>query len=176
MTPAQEREFRALIRDLLGMPENSIRPANQAAPVGTQDDPFITVLITQESSIGLDPISLSDGLGTLVDIKAEGLYPVTLSVQAFRNGAVDKISRLKTLFTHPLVHERLMALGLGYISASVVRNLTGVLNRTIQEERAQIDFTFHTLRSETISIESIGVVPISVALDNLTSLDEVIAP
>jgi len=176
MTPTQELGFRALIRELLGLPEHSVRPANQVAPVGDQSKPFITVLVTQENSIGIDPVSLSDGLGTLVDVKTEGHYPVTVSVQAFREGALNNMGRIRALMVHPLVHDRLMNLGLGYVSASAVRNLTGVLNRTLQEERAQLDLTFHTLRSEVLSVESIGVVPISVTLNDLTASREVIAP
>ena len=47
---ATNKKVREIVRTLLNMPENSVRPANQNAPTGTLDTQFATVLISAVST------------------------------------------------------------------------------------------------------------------------------
>lgn len=176
MTLTQQRGFRALVRDLLSLPENTVRPANNGTPAGDPNLPLVTVLLVQEETNGNGNTLFSDGVGTLVDIATEGQYPITLSLQFFRENAINNAGRLRKLIVHPLVHERLMALGLGFVSSTNVRNLTALLNRTLHEERAQLDMTFNLLRREVLSVESFASVQITLNLNGTTATSEVTAP
>ena len=52
--------IRQFVRENLGMPENSVRPANQTAPTGKQSEQFATVLITMIASAGEDDRQLAN--------------------------------------------------------------------------------------------------------------------
>lgn len=173
---ATNKKVREIVRTLLNMPENSVRPANQNAPTGTLDTQFATVLISAVSQKGWDDTTGKDEAApsTNVSESAVGLRRFVASVQFFRGDAYTKACRLRTLLGLSNATDKLQAAGLGFIRASPAKNLTTVID-TYWEERGQIDIEFYLIAAETVSTPTYGRFPISVTASSTIS-SEVTAP
>lgn len=169
--------IRQFVREVLGMPENSVRPANQKAPTGKQDEQFATVLITLINPTGEDDRTLAneDSPSLNVAETLTGHRSLTASIQFFRGDAYMKACRLSTLMSMSSSVDKLQAIGLGFVRASAARNLTAVIDAA-WEERGQIDLEFYLVAKETQSIPTYGRFPITVATEISTTSSEVIAP
>lgn len=169
--------IRQFVRETLAMPANSVRPANQSAPTGTQTDQFATVLITFIDATGKDDRKLANEVlpSTNVAETITGHRRLMASVQFFRGDAYMKACRLVTLMSMSASIDKLQAVGLGFVRSSAARNLSGVIDAA-WEERAQVDLEFYLVAKETQSIPTYGTVPISVTTESSTTSSEVIAP
>lgn len=167
--------LRTFIRESLGLPLHSVRPANSEVASGGADQPLVTVLEVSEAT---DTVSVYEqaSLGTQVISDARSHPTIALSLQFFREGAIQNAKKLKALLRHPLSNDRLMLLGLGFAGASEVLNLTGVFNSTVVEERAQLNVTFYNVESTPLTTESFSLVPVNLNLDGVLSINEVPAP
>jgi len=174
---AVNRSLRGIIRTLLGMPANSVRPANQNAPTGTMDEQFATVLVTSVGAEGWDDSRHQNEAqpSTNVAESVTGQRRLAASVQFFRGDAYTQACRLRTLLGTSQAIASLQAAGLGFVSASPARNLTGVID-TYWEERAQIDIELYLIDHEVISTPTYGRFPISVTTPASTVSHEVLAP
>lgn len=144
------RILRGIVRELLGMPANSVRPANQSyATTGGQSEQFATVLITSISDEGWDDRVLINEPSPSLDVteKMEGMRRMSVSVQFFRGDAYTKACRLRTLLGTANATEKLKKVGLGFIQASPAKNLTDVVD-TFFEERGQVDLEFYLIAAE----------------------------
>lgn len=168
---------RKLIRDVMGLPEDSIRPANQQAPTGKKDEPFGTVLITVVDSTGEDDRLLASEAAPSNNVveSIAGQRRFTASVQFFRKGAQTLAERLPTRLSFSSSAEKMQALGLGFIRASPAKDLTAVIDAD-WEQRAQIDLEFHVMAVETDIVPTYGTFPIETTVDSSTSSSEVTAP
>jgi hypothetical protein len=168
---------RKLIREVLGLPENSMRPANQQAPTGKKDESIGTVLITVLNSTGQDDRLLENEAVPSNNVleSIAGQRRFTASVQFFRQGAYTLAERLPTRLAFSRSVEKMQALGLGYIGASAAKDLTAVIDAD-WEQRAQIDLEFHVMAVETDSVPTYGTFPIETTVDSSTSSSEVTAP
>lgn len=168
------KNIRTLVRELLGMAANSVRPANQNGETGTSTDEFATVLVTLINPTGQDDLvrenveltgdeELDGGL-TLSDVRETiiGQRMVMASVNFYRPGAFTKASRLPALLSTSRAIERMQVLGLGLVGTSQPRNLTALVN-TRWEERGQIDLTFYAIDSETETVHTYGTFPVEVS-------------
>lgn len=168
---------RKVVRELLAMPENSVRPANQNAPGGAKTEQFATVLIATVDDTGEDDHKFKDDAAPALTVTetAEGHRRMMASIQFFRGDAHTKASRLRTLLTMGAASDKLRAVGLGFIRASAVRNLSAVVD-TYWEERGQIDLEFYLVAKETATVQTYGRFPITVSTESSTTSSEVIAP
>lgn len=176
------KKVRTLLRELLGMPANTIRPANQNAPTGDDGDQFGTVLLTVISPTGQDDLQRVNEGGESLNVTETtiGQRAVMASVNIYRGDAFSKASRLPALLGKSYAIERMQALGLGLVGTSQPRNLSAVVN-TLWEERGQIDITFHVIDSETDSVQTYGTFPVEVSTadangDTTTQAFEVFEP
>jgi hypothetical protein len=169
--------IRKLVRETLGMPENSVRPANQTAPTGAQSEQFATVLITMIDDTGEDDRRLEDEPAPSLNVAETitGQRRLMASIQFFRGDAFLKACRLNTLMNMSAVVEKMQGLGLGLIRTSSARNLTAVIDAA-WEARAQIDLEFHLVAKEVQSLPTFGSFPISVSTGSSTTSSEVTAP
>lgn len=158
------KRVRTLIRTLLGMPANSIRPANQNAPAGAIDEQFATVLIMTIGATGQDERFLANEAAPSKNVVEliGGQRKFVASVQFFRGDAYTKAMRLEALLSTSKAVDLMQQLGIGFVDSSPPRNLTGVVN-TLWEERGQIDLTFYVIAAEATSIPTYGTFPISFA-------------
>lgn len=145
--------LRALFRDVAGMPENSIRPANQNAPVG--DGLFGTVNIIAMDGTQWAARKLEDdpeSVDLLETVRKD--VTITVSVQFFRAGAHDSLHRLVHLLQSSAGIDKMQAVGVGFVSAGRLRDLTTMID-TYYEERAQADLTFNINALYITNIRSI---------------------
>lgn len=157
------KNIRTLVRELLDLPANSVRPANQNAPTGKEGQDFATVLVTYIAPTGQDDLRRENvPASTDVSETVEGQRELLASVNFYRDGAFTKASRLPALLSTSRAIERMQVLGLGLVGTSQPRNLTAVVN-TKWEERGQIDLTFHVIDSETESTATYGTFPVEVS-------------
>lgn len=174
---AINKVFRQLFRELLDMPENSVRPANQGAPAGSKEEQFATVLITNIDGTLWGEYKLKDEEAPSLNV-AESVtvqYTVSLSVQFFRGDAYTKAQRLGLLLQTSSAIARMQTLGVGLVGASTARNLTAVVD-TYWEERGQIDLEFHLIAQEIMSVPTYGTFRIDVSDKSSTTSSEVTAP
>lgn len=169
--------FRGFFRELLGMPENSVRPANQNAPAGGKSEQFATVLVTGLEGSVWGSVKLKDEPAPSLNVEESVTvqYLVSLSVQFFRGDAYTKAQRLGVLLQLSTAIARMQALGIGLVSVGTARNLTAVVD-TYWEARGQIDLVFHLIARETLSLPTFGTFKIDVSDGSSTTSSEVIAP
>lgn len=169
--------IRTFIRETLAMPANSVRPANQTAPTGKQDEQFATVLVTVIDDTGQDDRKLTNDAAPALTVTETlvGQRKLTASVQFFRGDAYTKACKLATRMSLSSVVDKLAAINLGFVRSSPPRNLTTLVDAAF-ESRAQIDLEFYLAAQETQSIPTFGRFPISISKDSSTTSSEVIAP
>lgn len=162
---------RQLVRRVMAMPDNSVRPAGQIAPTGTQVAQFATVDILEAPEVG----STDRSLVTVDDVTNEALdslYRFTVSVNFYKgtaadaagiaqynNTAFDLASRLPQRLELSESILLMQQLGIQWIGASKPRNLRRLIDAT-WEGRGQIDLYFTVVNRELAPIgtfESVDV-------------------
>lgn len=169
---------RNLVRFVLGMPDGSVRPANQTAPSGGQTKEIATVLIMDVEDVGwaastteiddVDPSARNEAI--------EVPQVFTASIQFFRSpdadaagiakqstAAFDRARRLPTLLQSQANTRAMAEMGLGFESASTARNLTK-LSDAIWESRGSVDIRFTVIDREIFGINTIASVPLTTEL------------
>jgi hypothetical protein len=182
-----EQAFRANIRTLLGMPENSVRRANQfdPPPAGDQETQFATVFIQQVGGIGWDEITHANptidqdgygqggsgdggaGTGAVNDVTEfiTGNHLFVASVQFFRGDAIDQIERLGMLLQSSPSIQALLAAGIGLGKIGAIRNLSQVVD-SFYENRAQMDVEFYVVDREQVDLATFGFFPVTINSDD----------
>lgn len=169
------RQIRELIREGLGMPANSVRPANQNGPADAGEQ-FATVLLTVLTPTGTEDERFVNQLtGNNVTETIIGQRAVLASIQFFRGDAMMKASRLWQVLSLSANLEAMQNLGIGLVKASAPRDLTA-LESTRWESRAQIDVEFHLIAGESTSTATFGTFPVEIATETLTIINEVQEP
>jgi len=105
------------------------------------------------------PANVSSTLGLTV---AGGALPVNnrAGIARYGNAAVDRASRLPQKLWMESARTLMHALGLAFVSASTVRNLTALEGGT-WESRGQVDLTFTAVNRESETVETILTVPLT---------------
>ncbi len=172
------KSVRGIIRTLLAMPADSIRPADQNAPAGKEDQQFGTVKLNLIEAIGDDAVTEANEASPSLNIAETitGHRRVMASVNFYRGDAFTKATRLEALLRSSTAGDLLQAAGLGLIRCSEARNLTAV-NDTKFEERGQLDIEFSLASTEVLSIPTYGRFPVTIddGIPPITQF-EVIAP
>lgn len=164
-----------LVRTVMEMPANSVRPSDQKAPTGGQTKEFATVKIISARLAG-HPGSSYVNAGDDLTERVDAVHVMSVSVQFFRSpqadaaglakysrAAFDKAVRLRQRL-HMAAHVELMrTLGLGLLDVGEARDLTTVVDASY-ESRGQIDLTFNVVHRETAAIKSIATVPVDLAV------------
>lgn len=208
---------RKLIRQAYGMPANSVRPANQAAPTGAVDTEFATVLINTNDAIDFQyyrnyanevypawdvatayaigatasrasvsyicTTAVTGGAGPGTDAghwattanstnvveSVDSTYMFTASVQFFRHatpaadnvglspfgtGAFDKAARLESVLALTPNLDLMDTMGLGLEDVSTARNLSGLVDGAVWEDRGSVDLTFTVVNRESVLLSS----------------------
>lgn len=155
--------IRTLVRELLGMAANTVRPADQNAPTGNTTQQFATVKITMIQPTGQDDVVFANVPNSNnVTETIDGQRLVMASVNFYRGDAFTKVSRLPGLLSTSAATARMRVLGLGLVGTSQARNLTAIQD-TLSEERGQIDLTFHVAESEVVTIATYGTFEVDVS-------------
>lgn len=171
------RDVRRLVRVVMGMPENSVRPADQIIPAGSQVAEFATVKVLAVPDAGWGSVSLETDGGVTTE-NVDVLKRATVSVQFFRgpakdraglakytNAALDRATRLVQRLQLSSSVDLMNELGLGFLSASAPRNLTAVVDANY-ESRAQVDIVFDFANRESATVPTILSVPVSISVQD----------
>lgn len=170
-------DIRTLIRTALGMPENSVRPANQNAPTGTSTDLFATVLVTGDGPTGWDSSTTADDAAPAITVTetVQGVRKLTATVQFFRPGANGLARRLAGRLQSAAAIELMQAAGLGLTHVGPVKDISSVVN-TYWEDRAWMVLEFTATAVETATIDTYNVFPVTVTTGPESITFEVTAP
>ena len=159
------------------MPEHSVRPANQNAPVS--EGVFATVLVSNVDGQGWDDYNLKDTAPIIPTLPVTNMVETiigqrtfTCSIQFFREGAMTYAASLKSLFLSASVQEKLQLLGIGFVSCSQVRDLSTVQS-TFWEERSQVNVVFHVIAKFTNDMPIYTTFPIEISTEEQTMTTEV---
>lgn len=106
-----------------------------------------------------DPTDVSAVLGLTV---AGGALPVNNrgGIARYSNAAFDRAARLVQKLRLSSSMTLMRALGLGFVSASPIRNLNAIVDHT-WESRGQVDLTFNVVNREAEAIETILTAPLT---------------
>lgn len=167
--------LRSLIKQVLQMPDGSVRPANLNAPVGDQQEPFATVLITSLvcESHANHKLASSDGVNV-----EEALWTpmrASVSIQFFRAGAMDNAQQLAMALQSAAAIKLLHTMNVGVGRISPINNLTAVVD-TFFEERSQVDVDFNLFAFRRSSLPNFKDLSFQVGSESVTTTNEVILP
>lgn len=150
-----DKNIRTLIRTLLAMPANSVRPADQNAPTGTVTKQHATVKVIYQDATGSDEIRLANAASNNVTETIIGQRLLLASVNFYKGDAITKARRLVTLLGSTQAIQLMQQLGLGLVRTTQVRDLTALVD-TKWEERGQLDIEFHAIAQEDLSLATYG--------------------
>jgi hypothetical protein len=172
-----DTEIRGLIRTALGMPPDSVRPANRNAPTGTSTDLFATVLISENGAIGWDSSTTADDAAPAVTATetVQGVRKLTATVQFFRPGANALARRLVARLQSAAAIELMQAAGLGLTHVGPVKDISSVVD-TYWEDRAWLVLEFTATAVETATVDTYNVFPVTVTTGPESITFEVTAP
>jgi hypothetical protein len=169
---------RNLVRFVLGMPDGSVRPANQTAPAGGQTKEIATVLIMDVEDVGwaASTTEIDENDPTLRNEALEVPQVFTASIQFFRSpnadaagiakqstAAFDRARRLPMLLESQKNTVVMATMGLGFESASTPRDLTKLAD-AIWESRGSVDIRFTVIDREIFRINTMTSVPLTTEL------------
>lgn len=165
--------LRGVLATLLGVTANTVRPANQNAPTGTQNQAFITVLVSEIDNIGVDASQITDQqiAHQLTEVVA-GMRTITASVQFFRGPALSSASRLGSLLRSTAGISLLNRAGLGLQRVGKVTNVSQVVD-TYQEQRAQIELELTAVSVEQAAVATFASVPVTIYNEQKSASTEV---
>lgn len=157
------KTIRALIRQVMGLPANYVRPANSNAPSGAKSAPYATVFLSSTKLMGTDKRTYEDNVDvpTNLDEMMEGLYSVTASVQFFRGSAFATANNLIQCLQKDSAIEYMQVNNIGFAGGTPARDLSGVVD-TYWEARAQVMLNFNIVLRNTETVATYGEFPIAV--------------
>lgn len=171
---AINRAVRDLVRTVMGMPDGSVRPADQMAPAGGQTTEIATVNIISTSEIGWAAQGQVDAEDGTSVASVDQLDEVVASVQFFRsptkdaagkatysNAAFDRAKRLGARLQLPTSVAAMSDAGLGLLRVGHARNLAALAD-SIWESRGQIDLVFNVSTIETEAVTTVTDVPVGI--------------
>lgn len=168
--------IRSLVRVVMDLPENTVRPANQLAPTGDQVTEFATVNVIMTDPIGqpsraVDQTDPDDELSTVEAIEVP--IKVVASVNFYRSPIADPTGAARhssAAFDRAVqfgqrLHlsssiETMARMGLCLTDVSGARNIPAVVDAN-WESRGQLDVTFQVIARTTAPIRTITTVPLT---------------
>lgn len=177
------KAVRSLVRVVMGMPENSVRPADQRAPAGDQTTEIATVKILTADEVGRSARTIeADPDDDELSIEAlEVPVRFVASIQFFRRPAVnadattgkdptgaarygtaafDRAVQLGQRLQLSSSVEAMARMGLCLSDVGGARNLAAIVDAN-WESRGQVDVTFNVISRITAPIQTITTVPLT---------------
>ena len=159
-------ELRRIIRSLLAMEENSVRPAHQNAPIFNGEE-YITVQITGEHAEGTDETYWEDTADGLVAIEhLSGVRLTSATIQYYNGAAYDRLRGLSMRLQSFVASQWMSEAGFGFVTVSSVQDLTGLLPDEIWQSRAVMRFDFYVEVNDSVRTPLIVTLPLTTYLHN----------
>jgi hypothetical protein len=156
--------LRTIIQTLMAMPDNSVRPAHQNAPIYAGEE-YITVQIISEVAEGTDETHWQGVEGD--DLHAvellSGVRITSANIQYYNGNAIGQLRLLADRLQSYMGTSYLEGAGLGYIVVASITDLTGLLPDSEWQTRATMRFDFYTEHNDQV------VTPLIVQLPPVTT-------
>jgi hypothetical protein len=155
-------KLRTIIRLMLEMGENAVRPANQNAPIYKGEE-YITVHIVSEHAEGTDETYWEDTDDRLVAIEhLSGVRLTSASIQYYNGDAYERLRVLSSRLQSYFASEMMSDAGFGFVAVSSVQDLTGLLPDEIWQSRAVMRFDFYVEVNDTVRTPLIVTLPLTI--------------
>ena len=143
--------LRTIIQSLLGMPDNSVRPSMQNAPI-TKGEEYITVQIISEVAEGTDETGWQDIDGDTLHANEllSGVRITSANIQHYNGDAITRLRLLMDRFQSALGTSLLEDAGFGYINCVGIQDLTGLLPDSEWQTRATMRFDFYSEHNDSV--------------------------
>ena len=156
-------KLRTIIQTLLEMPDNSVRPANQNAPI-YKGEVYMTVQIISEVGQGTDDPGWQDNGEDLYAIQTmSGVRITSANIQHYNGDAIGQLRLLADRLQSYMGTQYLEDAGFGYIVVASITDLTGLLPDAEWQTRATMRFDFYTEHNDQV------VTPLIVQLPPVTT-------
>lgn len=165
------RNLRYLVRVTMGMPANSVLPANQKHPSGGETREWATVQIMDVVDAG-QPIQRYEAVPSVHTDVAEAVQSVkqfTASVHfhgqpeadaagqaKYSNAAFDRAAAIRQRLSLSDSILRMENLGIGFLSASPARDLTSQVDQNWRSH-GQVDLTFNVVDEQRAIVPAINL-------------------
>lgn len=160
-------KLRIIVRTLLEMGENAVRPANQNAPIYKGEE-FATVQIISEVAQGTDESRWEDvGEDRRLAIEhLSGVRLVTANIQYYNGDAFHQLRLLGDRLQSAMGTQLLEDFGFGFSVVAALTDLTGLLPDVEWQTRALMRFEFHAEHNDAVYTPLIVKVPVTTHLHN----------
>ena len=158
-----EETINKIVRDMTNLilliPNYTIRAKQKDAPRPT--GAYADVDFVSDAAVGWEQFEHVDQpTGTKIDFTTVGMRDIMISINFYRDSAVDNARKVRQGFVRESINAFLNAANLSLIRRSDVREVSEALENT-WEERAQFDIFLSAVGTDTDIIESIGSVDIA---------------
>jgi hypothetical protein len=169
--------FRETIREILQLPPDYVRPANQNAPAGGLEAQFMTVLITN--------VTGERGTGTHTEVPnshdllytIDGQRKATANVQAFGDGAFDLMLRLNALLDSEWGTWQFQQANFGLVERRGPTDLSTLVPAQLWQRRALMEIDFYFVVHAEVLVPYFSSFDVTVYIDQDGSAHyEVIVP
>jgi hypothetical protein len=166
--------LRQVIRETLAMPDNTVRPAHQNAPIYKGEE-YITVQLLSEVAEGTDNTEWVDGNDRLfADERIWGQRLMSANIQYYNGDAMAQLRKLASRLQSHMATQSLEFAGMGFVRASVT-DLTGLLPDEIWQTRAVLRFDFYATVEDTVHTPLIVQVPLTTYIKG-NVIEEIVPP
>lgn len=160
-------KLRLIVRELLDMSENAVRPAMQNAPI-IKGEEYATVQIVSEIAEGWDDAVMTP-LAKSVLVAAErmsGIRLVSVQIQYFNGDAISRLRLLSDRFQSAVGTQMFEDAGMGFSFVSGVQDLTGLLSDEEWQSRAVMKLDVYVEHEDYVRTPLIVQLPIAIASDD----------
>ena len=138
-------------------PEIFARPGGQ----------YILINIVSAQPVGTVEMQKDAAADNTVDISYSNLYNIFVSINTYKDTALNLATKLRDSLNKITVHEELYSNGIGYLRSTAVQDIPENIDSS-WEQRGQFDCFFAFRSLETENIETIASVELTSGLDDET--------
>jgi hypothetical protein len=168
--------LRSIIQQLLAMPDNSVRPSHQNAPIKKGEE-YATVLVTGEVAEGtdeifwsdvpvVDPLMMPPAPVLLATENLSGVRLATAQIQYYNGDAFGQLRRLSQRLQSAVGTQLLADAGFAFSRVRGVQDITGLLPDEAWQTRALLQLDFYVEVNDAVETPLIVTVPFTLYSDD----------
>ena len=160
-------KLRKIVRDLLDMDENAVRPAMQNAPINKGEE-YATVQIVSEIAEGWDETVLTplEKQELVAAERMSGIRLVSVTIQYFNGDAYSRLRTLSDRFQSAMGTQMFEDADMGFSFVSGVQDITGLLSDEEWQSRGVMKLDVYVEHEDYVRTPLIVTLPIAIASDD----------
>jgi len=160
-------KLRKIVRDLLDMSENAVRPANQNAPIYKGEE-YATVQIVSEIAEGWDEseVTAIEKSELQAAERMSGIRRASVTIQYFNGDAYSRLRLLSDRFQSAFATQMFEDAAMGFSFVSGVQDLTGLLSDEEWQSRAAMKLDVYVEHEDYVRTPLIVQLPIDIVSDD----------